>query len=125
MLFSRKDPIVDALLDAGVGRRDARRLALAGTPINVPAGVPLCTEGEFGKQAFMLVSGEATVRLVDGDRVLQPGEVFGEIATLNAQIRRTATVETTEDSLVLVFDPRTFMALAVDMRELLAPRRAA
>jgi len=124
MLLRQKDPIVDRLVAAGVRPRDARRLSLAGTPLTVPEGTALCTEGELGSQAFVLVGGDAVVRLDEGDRALEIGEVFGERAALDPQVRRNATVETTGAATVLVYDPRTFRALAVEMKHLL-PRRAA
>lgn len=125
MPFRQTDPITEALIVGGVRRRDAKRLALAGTPMTVPAGSVLCAEGEFGQQAFMLVEGDVVVRLPDGERAVEIGEVFGEIAALNPRVRRNATVVANSPATVLVYDPRTFRALAVDMRELLSPRRAA
>jgi CRP-like cAMP-binding protein len=93
--------------------------------VNVRSGVPLCREGAVGLEAFVLVSGEAIVRLPGEDRTVVPGEVIGEIAALHPARRRTATVETTEDSVVLAFDLRTFRSLARDMGDVLAPSRAA
>ncbi len=120
------DPIVTALEAAGLSRVDAHRLSVKGTPLAMVAGTSLCLEGEVGLEAFVLVSGEAVVRLPEStDRTVAAGEVIGEIAALDPTRRRTATVETTEDSVVLVFDVRTFRFLASEMRDLLVPERAA
>ncbi len=120
-----EDRYVMALTAAGLSTRDARRLAMAGTALNVRPGVPLCREGDRGREAFVLVAGEAVVRLPGHDRTVAPGEVIGELATLDPDRRRNATVETTEDSIVLAFDVRTFRSLARDMGDVLTPNRAA
>ena len=119
------DPVAVALEAAGLDSDTASRLASQGTAMRVPAGVELCREGEFGRQAFLLVSGHAVVRYAGTERALEQGEVFGELAVLNPTRRRNATVETTEPSTVLVFDVRTFRHLAGELSELLAPQRAA
>jgi CRP-like cAMP-binding protein len=119
------DPVTVALEAAGLSSDQARRLSTAGTPLLLRAGMQLCREGEFGLEAFVLVSGEAVVRLPGKDRTVAAGEVFGEIAALDPTRRRTATVETTADSVVLTYDVRTFRALAAEMTDLLSPERAA
>jgi CRP-like cAMP-binding protein len=122
---SASDPVVIALEGAGLEPEVARRLAVAGTPMRVEAGVELCREGDFGREAFVLVSGEAVVRYRGTERALLVGEVFGELAVLNPTRVRNATVETTEPSTVLVFDVRTFRHLAEEISDVLAPERAA
>lgn len=126
-MFRRKDSdaIADALRGAGLEPTVARRLARAGTAVRVEPGTALCREGEFGREAFVLVSGEAVVRLPENDRTVGVGEVFGEIAALDATRQRTATVETTEPSIVLVYDVPTFRFLATQHRDVLVPKRAA
>jgi CRP/FNR family transcriptional regulator, cyclic AMP receptor protein len=119
------DPVTHALEAAGLTTGEAKRLATAGTPLAIRGGVRLCSEGDYGLEAFVLVSGEAIVRLPGQDRTVAVGEVIGEIAALDPTRRRTATVETTTDSIVLAFDVRTFRALASEMTDLLVPERAA
>lgn len=121
----RKDPVVTALEGLGVRSRHAKLLAATGTLLTVDAGDVLCREGDLGAEAFLLVDGEALVHWSSGDRIAGPGEVLGEIAALNPTVRRTATVETTKPSTILVYDVRTFRALATEMKDLLAPKRAA
>jgi CRP-like cAMP-binding protein len=126
MKFRRNDdPVAVALEDAGISADVARRLATAGTPLHVKPGVSLCREGDFGREAFVLVRGEAVVRYDGKKRTVAAGEVFGELAALDPKRRRNATVETTEASMVLAFDVRTFRALAADHAEVLVPDRAA
>ncbi len=125
MLTRRKDPIAVALEAAGLSSHAARRLATFGTAVTVDEGFTLCREGEIGTQAFVLVEGEAVVRLRDGDRIAGPGEVLGEMAVLAPSATRMANVETTMRSTVLVYDVRTFRGLAASHKELLSPPRAA
>jgi CRP-like cAMP-binding protein len=119
------DPVAAALEGAGLEPEVARLLASNGTPMPVASGVELCREGDFGREAFVLVRGAAVVRYRGTERALEIGEVFGELAVLNPTQRRNATIETTEPSVVLVFDVRTFRYLAGEVGDVLAPERAA
>ena len=68
-------------------------LAAAMSEIEVEAGAPIVTHGDFGYVLYAVEEGEAEVR-VDGaeeTRTVGPGELFGEIALLVTG-RRTATV---------------------------------
>lgn len=126
MSFRRRtDSVATALEAAGLSAKDARRLSLAGTAISVGPGVSLCTEGNFGAEAFVLLSGEAVVRFRGEDITRGAGAVIGEIAALDPMQRRNATVETTTNSVVLAFDARTFRSLAAEMAGVLVPNRAA
>lgn len=125
-MLSPRDPVVTQLRLLGLSTSAARRLAQAGTPIDLRAGTTLCTKGQPGQEAFLLLEGEATVDL--GDRVVRvgPGAVIGEMATLDPFARRNATVVADGPCLVLVYDVRTFRSLAsTDLREVLVPDRAA
>ena len=67
----------------------------------VPAGEVVIYQGEPGIRFYILRSGAARV-LVDGREVsrVRPGEWFGEVALLS-DIPRTATVQATENSVLL------------------------
>jgi CRP-like cAMP-binding protein len=121
-----RDPLTNALRALGFPESAARRLAQAGTPIDLAAGTPLTVKGERGEEAFLLVEGEAVVDL--GTRKVQvgPGAVVGELAALDPFARRNATVRTTTPALVLVYDVKTFRSLAAgDLHEVLVPERDA
>jgi len=109
----------------GLPAAAAQRLALAGTPLDLPEGTTLVTKGERGAEAFVLVEGEAIVELDDREVVVGPGAVIGELAVLDVFARRNATVRTTTASLVLVYDVQTFRSLAAaeDLRPILVPER--
>ena len=110
----------------GFSDSDARRLARAGTPIDLDAGTALCTKGERGEEAFLLLEGSAVVDLGDTTVTVGPGAVIGEIAALDPFARRNADVRTAEASLVLVYDVQTFRGLAsTDLHGVLVPERTA
>jgi CRP-like cAMP-binding protein len=68
-------------------------LAAAMSEVEVAAGAPIVTSGDFGYILYLIEAGVADVQ-TDGDevkRALGPGDSFGEIALLVTG-RRTATV---------------------------------
>ena len=126
MRRTTRDPLTTNLRSLGFSESAARRLARAGTPIDLPAGTPLTVKGERGEEAFVLVEGEAVVDLGTRQVPIGPGAVVGELAALDPFARRNATVRTTTPALVLVYDVKTFRSLAAgDLREVLAPERDA
>jgi CRP/FNR family cyclic AMP-dependent transcriptional regulator len=79
--------------------------------LDLPAGKVMATEGDRGREFFVLLEGTADV--TKGDQVInrmRDGDFFGEIA-LVAQVPRTATVTATSDVRVLVVTDRDFAAL--------------
>lgn len=127
MFFRRNDPIVDRLISLGVSAAAAERLSRAGTLLDLPEGTKLCTEGERGTQAFLLLAGEADVLVADRHVRVGPGQVVGELATLDRTRNRNATVVATGPVSVLVFDVGTFRSLADEdeLHSLLVPERVA
>lgn len=126
MLRTHRDPVTTTLRSLGFSESAARRLSRAGTPIDLDAGVALTTKGERGEEAFLIVEGEAVVDLGDRTVTVGPGQVVGEIATLDPFVRRNATVRTAGRALVLVYDVQTFRSLAAtDLHPLLVPERTA
>ena len=127
MRTRRVDVVAQRLEDLGFPKDPARCLSEGGTLLHLDAGSVLCREGERGTQAFLLLRGEAHVH-VDGDTVVATaGAVLGELATLDPQRLRNATVEAAGPVEVLVYDVATYRSLAGldDLRSRLAPKRAA
>lgn len=127
MAIRRTDPVARRLETLGMSRAAAEQLSQRGTLLQLRAGTTLCTEGERGLEAFLLVDGEAHVRGRATDVTVGPGSVIGELATLDPRRTRNADVVAETDISVLVFDVRTFRSLA-DQAELhaqLAPERTA
>jgi CRP/FNR family transcriptional regulator, cyclic AMP receptor protein len=93
-------------------KRELAALAAEADELELPAGAELTREGATGREFVVLVRGAAKVtrkgrvlaRLGDGD-------FLGEIALLSGGTR-TATVTTTEPSVVLVLNDRAFRRVA-------------
>lgn len=81
---------------ADLSPRDARRLAGSMRERTYEPGAPILTEGEGGVGFFILLDGAAEVRIGGEPRgTLGAGDWFGEIALLDAQQQRTASVVAT------------------------------
>ena len=81
------------------------------TPLDVPAGKVLTTEGETGREFFVIVNEKAeATRGGVSIGVLGAGSFFGEMALLDRK-PRTATVTTLEPTSVLVITANAFSAL--------------
>jgi CRP-like cAMP-binding protein len=127
MRLRRIDHVAHRLEALGYPREAARRLSTEGALLGLDAGSVLCTIGERGTQAFLLLDGAVDVQLPDGTVQVGPGEVIGELATLDHRRRRNATVTAHGPIEVLVYDVATYRALAQveDLRGRLAPERVA
>src|SRR4029453_12622387 len=79
--------------------------------IDLPEGKALTTEGERGREFFVLLDGQAEVR--QGEKqiaTLGKGDFLGEIS-LVTKLPRTATVTTTSPVRALVITDRDFSSL--------------
>jgi CRP/FNR family transcriptional regulator, cyclic AMP receptor protein len=77
-----------------------------------PRGTVLFSEGEPGKEMYVLQTGRVTIskHVRDVEKVLAvlgPGEFFGEMAIISNK-PRNASATVTEDAKLLVIDPKTF-----------------
>ena len=92
------DPKLKALsqvpLFAHLSKREREFIAKEGDEVAVPAGKTLTRQDRAGDTFYVLLEGEAEVK-VDGKRrrVLKPGDFFGEISMLDRGLA-TATVTT-------------------------------
>jgi CRP-like cAMP-binding protein len=79
--------------------------------IDLPAGKEMATEGDRGREFFVLLKGEAEVTR-GGEKIntMKQGDFFGEIA-LVTKMPRTATVTATSEVDVLVITERAFDSL--------------
>jgi CRP-like cAMP-binding protein len=89
-------------------REEVARIA---DELDLPRGKEMATEGERGREFFVLLEGDADVfksgKLINR---MKKGDFFGEIA-LVTKMPRTATVIATSDVRVLVINERDFAAL--------------
>ena len=101
----------DVPLFAGLLPSELDRVALVMNPADVPAGDVICTEGEVGRDFYLLADGEATVER-DGETVakLSKGDHFGELAVLDRG-PRSATVRAMSDCRLFVLHDESFAAV--------------
>ena len=105
------DLLRNVTLFSGCSKRDLGYIARIADEIDFPAGKTLITQGEPGRQCFVLIEGSVDV-VKDGKKVPPRGssEIFGEISLLSGG-PCTATVTTTAPSRLLVISPQAFQSL--------------
>jgi CRP-like cAMP-binding protein len=98
-------------LFAQCSKKELEQLALVADEIDVREGTVLTSEGDRGREFFVLVEGTADVRR-KGRKVntMGTGDFFGEIALVSER-PRTATVTATSPVRLLVVTDRAFRAL--------------
>ena len=108
-------------LFANVAPRRLKLLALASSRVLFAAGQDLCVEGEEGNEAFILVSGEADVKISTPSGVttvarLKRNDIVGEMAILR-DMPRTATVTAASDVKTLRIGKEDFLNLLQEFPE--------
>ncbi len=98
-------------LFAACTTKDLQKIAKAGDEITVPAGHTIVDQGDTGREAFVIMTGTATVRR-NGKKVatLGPGNVIGELSLFDHG-PRTATVTTDTECALFVLDQRHFAGI--------------
>ena len=131
---SRRQVLARVPAFAGLRPQELDELAQVSWTKRLPARAELFHKGDEGSQVYIVVSGRLRVATTsaDGDdvlfNILDPGEVFGELALL-AGGERTATVTAIEDCELVGLDRRDFLPLlrrnpdlAVRLLEIVAER---
>ena len=91
--------------------KDRRMIRRALEEVSVPAGKVLCEQGTVGREFFLIVDGQASVRRNNRKvATLGPGQYFGEMALLDHRPRSATVTSETEMSL-LVLGQRQFNAV--------------
>ena len=95
-------------LFAKLDKKGLQDVAHIADELDLPAGKEMATEGDRGREFFVLLKGEAEVTK-NGTRIntMKEGDFFGEIA-LVTKMPRTATVTATSEVDVLVITERAF-----------------
>lgn len=93
---------------AGCSKRELQAILKAGDEITMTAGTLIVDQGQMGREAFVVLEGQVTVRR-NGRRVtsLGPGAVVGELSLLDHG-PRTASVVCDTDCTLFVLDQRHF-----------------
>jgi CRP-like cAMP-binding protein len=113
-MASKKTPLQylsQVPLFSSCSTRDLGKIAKAADRINMVAGTTIITQGTAGKQAFVILSGSATVKR-NGKKIatVQAGAIVGELSLLDRG-SRTATVLCETDCELLVIDARHLFAV--------------
>ena len=117
-----KDAKTDLLkgvpLFSKLDKKGLQAVALIADELDLPAGKELATEGDRGREFFVLLKGEAEVTK-GGQSIatMKEGDFFGEIA-LVTKMPRTATVTAKSNVDVLVITERAFDNLVKHMPEI-------
>lgn len=105
------DHLAQIRLFSSCNNKELAKIAKASDELSLAQGKVLMTQGQAGREAFVIVDGTATV--VVGDTAvadLGPGDHVGELALLDGG-PRTATVTAKTDMTVLVISQRAFFGL--------------
>ncbi len=108
----KMDLIKGVPLFADASKGELAQVASIADQVDLPAGRTLITEGESGREFFILIDGTAEVTQ-GGEtigKMMGPGDFFGEIA-LVSKAPRTATITTTTPVRALVITDRAFRQL--------------
>ena len=98
-------------LFSACSKKDLERIARAGDETMLASGTTIIRQGDVGREAFILLSGKATVKR-GGKKVatLGAGAVVGELSLFDHG-PRTTTVVCETDCHVLVLSQRHFLGL--------------
>ena len=98
-------------LFSALARKELQRVAKVSDEVKVSKGHVLAQQGDVGREMFVLVEGQATVKRNNRKiTTIGPGSAVGELSLLDRG-PRTATVTCDTDCTVLVLGAREFSAL--------------
>jgi hypothetical protein len=110
-------PTAGVPLLEGLDYAEAMAFIRAGSVLNCRQDVPILKAGQFGREMFVILSGE--VRVLAGPEKsevarLKRGDIFGELAYLS-EAPRTADVVTTDETELLVLNQEIVQRIMVKM----------
>lgn len=105
------DQLASVPLFRGMNHKELREIAKATVELTLEADKEFVTQGDVGREAFIIVEGKAEV-VRNGKTIaeLGPGDCVGELALLDHG-PRTASVIAAGPVTVLVLGPREFSGL--------------
>ncbi len=100
---------------SSLNKKELRLISRVADVIAIRAGTEIVSEGTSGRDFYLVLSGEATVRR-NGRKVavLGPGNYFGELALLDRG-PRSATVVAATDMQLAVISQREFLGVLDDV----------
>lgn len=102
------DHLSNVSLFAGCSKRELAEIHRAGDEITMADGTVIIDQGQFGREAFVVLEGSVVVKRRDRKvATLGPGDVVGELALLDHG-PRTATAVCDGDCTLFVVDQRHF-----------------
>src|ERR1019366_9805039 len=88
--------------------KELRTIRRALEEVRVPSGRLLCEQGTIGREFFLIVEGQASVKRNNRKvATLGPGQYFGELALLDRRPRSASVISDT-DMTLLVLGQRQF-----------------
>lgn len=108
---SHTDHLRNVALFSSCSTKDLEKIAKSGDEVTLPAGSVIVDQGQIGKEAYILLSGTATVRR-NGKKVatLSAGNIVGELSLLDHG-PRTATVIADTNCTALVITHRNLIGV--------------
>jgi CRP/FNR family cyclic AMP-dependent transcriptional regulator len=111
MITKKEIDLSEIWLFASCSGRDLRHIRQSLDEVTVAAGRILCQEGAVGREFFLIVEGQASVRRKERKvATLGPGRYFGELALLDRQPRSASVIADTPMTL-LVLEQRAFIGI--------------
>jgi CRP/FNR family cyclic AMP-dependent transcriptional regulator len=83
--------------------KDLRTIRKALEEVTVPPGRLLCEQGTIGREFFLIVEGQASVKRNNRKvATLGPGQYFGELALLDRRPRSASVISDTDMTLLVL-----------------------
>lgn len=108
---ARREHLAKVRLFSALSKRELALVGRASAVVGVPAGTEIVRQGATGRELYLILDGQATVRR-GGRRIatLGPGAYFGELALLDHG-PRSATVVADTDAELLVIGQRELLGV--------------
>lgn len=109
------DTLRAVALFSGCTNKELEKVARASDEISMTAGTLIVDQGQTGREAFVIMSGDVTVKRNNRKvATLGAGDVVGELSLLDHG-PRTATAICETDCTLLVIDQRRFLSVIDDV----------